>query len=128
MLFFLGGTPFTGVAIQSFQSGKIKTKRSFFDGMLHGISRGYNEDNLDDFFQYSFVYNYKSGRKIGEQKEYYQYLVEIPNYDPKPSPNGTKFLIGDFDTSFFGNRDHQRFRLPERWFYKTGSGTASWWV
>ena len=42
----LDGVPFTGVAVESFRGGKIRSEISFVDGMQSGVSRDWYETGV----------------------------------------------------------------------------------
>ena len=107
--YFIAGELFSGTAYELHKSGKLKSERSIRFGVPHGRTVGYNENFGDDFYEYSYVYNYELGNKVGSQWEYFQQSDTIPLFNDAfdPADKGFQYLLLDFVPSFFGNRDGQ---------------------
>lgn len=62
----LGGTPFTGVAVETFRNGRSRTEIHYVDGMQDGISRDWYETGV---LRYEAAY--RENNLHGTMREWY---------------------------------------------------------
>lgn len=96
---------YTGKLKILYKSGRIKAEISLAKGMLNGLSVGFLDNNRTDNYKKSYVYNYKDNRKVGDQFEYYDKSIQLPNYK-KTTKNGYLEYAQPINLEpYFGNRD-----------------------
>lgn len=88
-----------------YKSGRIKAEINLKRGMLNGLSVGFLDINRKDVYKKTFVYNYENNKKVGDQFEYYDKSIQLPNYK-KTTKNGFLEYAKPINLEpYFGNRD-----------------------